>query len=112
MLRVEFPSLYIYSRSDLITQFEPLHELVTARMRMGSVVVVRAVFEESDHVQHMRAHPHEYTDAVRIFLSVVLGHSADSETLADQGLTCSPVSGAGTMAHWHRAWRRQTQPRL
>ena len=72
MKTIPVASLYIYSRSDVITLAAPLDALVDSRSAALSAPQRRLVFLDTAHVQHMLGHPDEYIEAVRSFISEVL----------------------------------------
>jgi len=55
---------YVYSTADVVTDTEKLAELVELRRSKNNQNVKTLVFDDSEHVQHLRKHPEEYTSFV------------------------------------------------
>jgi len=71
--RNSFPTLYIYSQSDAITQAEKLEELIAARQKTTPTTILQVCkFEDSQHVLHYRKYPKEYQAAVDNFMDTIL----------------------------------------
>ena len=67
----KWPSLYLYSRADEITNYHYVEEVITNRRRLGADVA--AVFwDDSEHVSHFRKHPEAYINQCQKFLDYCL----------------------------------------
>ena len=63
-------SLYIYSKTDRLTPFEDLQDLVRYRKEMfGDDLVHRLIYEDSPHCSHLLTDGKVYHDAIQKFLS-------------------------------------------
>jgi hypothetical protein len=67
------PTLFLYSRDDKATPYQPLRELVAEHKRQGqgehnSQVVSEITFEKSAHCQHLLRHPKIYIQGVSNFV--------------------------------------------
>lgn len=67
-LPASVPRLYLYSRDDAIAP-APFIEAFVKRERAAGVVVSERVWGDSGHVEHYRAHPEEYKQAVDEFMA-------------------------------------------
>mmetsp|Transcript_9084 Transcript_9084/g.14907 ORF Transcript_9084/g.14907 Transcript_9084/m.14907 type:complete len:285 (+) Transcript_9084:215-1069(+) len=61
------PELYLYSKSDMLTTYKALDELVEKRKQRG--VSVRSVrWDDSPHVSHFRTHYDDYVSALKTLI--------------------------------------------
>jgi hypothetical protein len=58
------PQLFIYSKADQMVPFKDVQEFTESSEAQGNQVQ-RLIFEESDHVSHMRKHPETYWNAIK-----------------------------------------------
>jgi len=74
------PQLYIYSRDDDLTSFEPLDELVRHRKEtVGDDRVWSLRFSKSRHCGHLLVHPEEYRGTVERFLEYCRRRGGDEK---------------------------------
>ncbi|KAJ3432495.1 hypothetical protein M0812_21436 [Anaeramoeba flamelloides] len=65
---VRCPQLYLYSPKDKLMHLPFLHAFMDSQRKLG-IDVHQKVWDDSDHVQHYRVHPHEYKNKIKSFLS-------------------------------------------
>ncbi|PVG04737.1 hypothetical protein CPB86DRAFT_803497 [Serendipita vermifera] len=58
------PQLFIYSKADHTTPFKDIQEFTESSEAHGNKIQ-RLIFEDSDHVSHMRKHPETYWNAIK-----------------------------------------------
>jgi Eukaryotic protein of unknown function (DUF829) len=87
------PQLYLFSDRDALVDPAVIERFMAGQVALGRDV--RSVrWHDSEHVDHMRAHPEEYAAAVRSFVDTVLHkHAAAAQTLMDGGDGRGAVQG-------------------
>lgn len=63
---------FIYSKADIVTRADKLHELVQTQRRKKNALTAEKVFVHSPHVLHYRHYPAEYKAFVQAFLQQAL----------------------------------------
>eukprot|EP00747_Dinoflagellata_sp_TGD_P221375 gnl/TRDRNA2_/TRDRNA2_93215_c0_seq2.p1 gnl/TRDRNA2_/TRDRNA2_93215_c0~~gnl/TRDRNA2_/TRDRNA2_93215_c0_seq2.p1 ORF type:complete len:207 (+),score=23.76 gnl/TRDRNA2_/TRDRNA2_93215_c0_seq2:151-771(+) len=58
------PSLYLYSKSDRLVDYQVVERLIAGRRKRDQAVVCAKCWEDSPHVAHCKTYPGEYRAAV------------------------------------------------
>lgn len=72
--------LYLYSHDDLLTQSQPLEELIQHRRALcGNNRIFSRSWTSSPHCTHLRTHQNEYQEALDSFIHVCLQKTTQSK---------------------------------
>ncbi|XP_041475840.1 transmembrane protein 53-A-like [Lytechinus variegatus] len=69
--RMRCPQLFLYSKKDQIVPYKDIQGVIAERRRQG-FDVQEVVWDDTDHVAHLRKHPQEYASACLKFVNYCL----------------------------------------
>jgi alpha-beta hydrolase superfamily lysophospholipase len=81
-----WPMLFLYSTSDKVILAEDIEDMISRRRKLG-VSVTSMVWNDTDHVSHLRKHAEEYSEVCGEFLLSCLGYEQESEQHSEEETT-------------------------
>ena len=76
----EIRQLYLYSKDDALTPYQPLEELIEHRRQLfGTHRILTKSWISSPHCTHLMTHPDDYQEAITSFLHLCLYETSQSK---------------------------------